>query len=126
MVFNSRMVLVYCGMRIIKYLLATGLLTAFCLEGQTAEKQAKRTFTHERDVETAFLWHEVPRWDGEFLVGYINNQSSGPVIFTIDRDGRREETLFTLKDAGWIDLTDAATSPSGEIAVVGSALGGDR
>jgi hypothetical protein len=59
-------------------------------------------------------------------VGYINNHSNGPVIVTIDRNGRREETLLTLKDAGHINLTDVAVSSSGEIATIGSALGNDR
>jgi len=108
-------------------MLATVLLGALCLHGQVAQKKGpKRIFTHDRDVETAFQWTNVPRWDGEFLVGYINNRTSGPVIVTIDRDGRRQETLFTLKDAGQINLIDVAASPNGEIEAIGSALGGDR
>jgi hypothetical protein len=97
-------------MRIIKYLLATGLLTASWLDGQVIEKQPKCTFALARDVETAFQWQAPPHWDGGFLVGYINNPSSGPVIFMIDRDGRREEILFTLKDEGWIDPKDSVRS----------------
>jgi hypothetical protein len=114
------------ALRFVPVPLAFALLAAFCLYGQVSQKQAKRTFAHDRDVETAFQWQAPPRWEGEFLVGYINNGSSGPVIFTIDRNGRRQETLFTLKDAGWIDVIDAAVSQTGEIAAVGSAIGGDR
>jgi len=108
-----------------------GVLATVSLNAQVAPKQvdqtaSKHAFTHERDVETAFQWPYVPRWDGAFLVGLMSNHSNGPVIVTIDRDGRRDETLFTLQDAGHINLFDMAASSNGEIATIGDALGGER
>jgi hypothetical protein len=101
------------------------LLAALCLHGQVAGTAAKRTFTHDRDVETAFEWQDLPRWEGETLLGYIGNLSSGPVIYSMDRNGRRDETLFTLEDGARITIYDIAGSPGGEIALVGGALSGD-
>lgn len=59
------------------------------------------------------------------LVGYNHNHSSSPIIYTIDRDGRRDETLFTFSDAGLMNLVDVAASRTGEIAVIGSAYTSD-
>lgn len=97
----------------------------FCLTGQVNEGREKRTFTHEREVETAFVWETPPRWEGGKLVGYLHNHSSGPIIYTMDRDGTRDETLFTLKDGALIHVSDLAGSPNGEIATVASALTSD-
>src|SRR5579859_2658265 len=90
-------------------------LAASCLHGQVAPEQPKRTFTHERDVQTYSVFQEEPRWDGGFLVGVTGNHSNGPVIYTIDREGRKEETLFALKDAALIHVIDVAASSRGEI-----------
>jgi hypothetical protein len=101
------------------------LLAGFCLQAPGPERPGRRTFTHDRDVQTYSVFQEVPRWDGDLLVGITGNNSSGPVIYTIDREGRKEETLFTFADAGLIYVYEAAASSKGEIAVVGSAYTGD-
>ena len=51
------------------------------------------------------------------------NSSKGPFIYTIDREDRRGDTLFTLdKPAGiLIENYGAVASPNGEIAVIGTA-----
>src|SRR5438874_8061859 len=100
-------------------LLGAVLIATICLYGQVAERLPKRTFTHDRDVETGYIWRTMPRWDGEMLVGYDHDESSAPVIYTIDREGRREETLFTIQDAARIMIVHLAGSPKGEIAVIG-------
>lgn len=97
----------------------------FCPACTIPDARARRTFTYERDVETAFVWRNIPRWNGEILVGYENNHSSGPVIYTIDRVGRRDEALFVLQDGSQINITDIAASSDGEIAIVGSAFTAD-
>jgi hypothetical protein len=58
-------------------------------------------------------------------VGYENNDSKGPLIYTIDRELRRDETLFTLEDGPRITLYNIAAAPNGEIAIVGGALTSD-
>lgn len=98
----------------------------FYLPGQVKEGGAKRIFTHERDVETSSVWDSIPRWDGGRLIGHIQSHSSGPVIFTMDREGRRDETLFTLKDGALINILDVAGSANGEIAIAASAFSADK
>jgi hypothetical protein len=109
-----------------KALFGCALVAVFWIGALTVHAQAKhQAFRHDRDVETAFLWEAVPRWDGERLLGYFSNHTNGPVIYTIDRDGRRDEMLFTFQDAGRIDLSGIAGSREGEIAVIGSAFTAD-
>lgn len=99
------------------------LLCAFAVDSQSPEVEPKRTFTHEHTVQTYSVWHEVPRWDGGLLIAYDGNHSRGPVIYTIDREGKRDDTLFTFDNAAGINIGNygAVASPSGEIAVIGSA-----
>jgi len=99
-------------------------LAVFCAEGQVPQGPARRTFTHERDVQTSF-WQNAPRWEGNRLLGVTNNRSKGPIIFTIDSDGRKEDTLFALQDAAEINIMNAALSASGEVAIAGSAVTND-
>ena len=101
------------------------LLGALCLHGQVAGTAAKRTFKHDRDIETSSVWTNFPQWGGEILAGYENNFSNGPIIYTIDRNGKRDETLFTFQDAGRINIYNIAVSLDGEIALVGSAFTND-
>src|SRR5437660_1708268 len=60
------------------------------------------------------------------MVVYDRNHSNDPIIFTMDRDVRRDESVFTISDAGLINLRDIAHSRNGEIAVVGSAYTSDN
>ena len=101
----------------------TGLVlsVATVLNGQAA----RRSFTFERDVQTSSVWREIPRWDGAQLVGYEHNDSAGPIVYTIDREGRRDEFLFTFEGAARIRIYKIAGSPDGEIAIVGSAYTND-
>ena len=96
------------------------------LYGQGTDTDDKRIFIHDRDVETGFMWEHFPRWNGRLLVGYENDHTNGPIFYTIDGDGRRDETLFTLPDGARINLYDIAVSAGGEIAIVGSALTDDK
>jgi len=98
------------------------LLCTFAVESQSPEIEPKRTFTHERTVYYP-VWNEVPRWEAGLLIGYLGNSSKGPFIYTIDREGRRDDTLFTLDPPAGVRIENygAAVSPSGEIAVIGTA-----
>ncbi len=112
--------------RVSSVLVGVVVLTAVCLYGQATSGRAKRTFTHDRDIETSSVWNNFPLWGGEILAGYENNFSNGPIIYTIDRSGKRDETLFTVQDAGRINIYSIAASLDGEIAIVGSALTNDN
>jgi hypothetical protein len=96
---------------------------ALSLYGQITSQRP--TFMYDRDVQTSFIWSEQPRWDGQILVGYDKNHSPGPIIYSIDREGRREETLLDIPGAAHINLFDIAASREGEIAVVGDAITAD-
>lgn len=95
------------------------MLVSSPIRGQVA---AGRTFAHERDIQTAFQWHEIPRWDNGRLVLTDTHRSKAPIIFTFDSEGRDEQTLFTLKDAALISVLDVAASQDGELALAGGAV----
>ena len=124
-ILNAMMEVSMTLARVAKGSFLVAFLASLC-SGQEVKQPLKRTFTYDRDVETSFQWPYIPRWDGASLVGLISNHSNGPVLLTIDRDGKRDETLFTLQDAGHINLFDMAVSSKGEIATVGDAIGGER
>jgi len=89
------------------------------------EAQPNREFTLEREVDTPPGWVNIPRWNAGRLVGYLNNRTDGPVLYTIDRVGQRDEFLFAIPDAFRIDIKNVAIGPSGEIAVVAGAYTAD-
>lgn len=55
--------------------------------------------------------NNLPIWGGGPRVGFASNFTSGPVICTIDRDGRRDKVLFTFKDAARITLAGRVSWP---------------
>jgi hypothetical protein len=114
-----------CLPRLTLCLLGIVSLAALCLRGQGIDTKIKRTFAFDRDVQTSSVWRTIPRWDGAMLVGYDGNDSAGPIIYTIDRDGSRDELLFTFRDAALISINQVAGSREGEIAVVGSGYTND-
>lgn len=71
------------------------------------------------------VWRTVPRWNAGLLIGVHGNESDGPVLFTVDRDGRRDEFLFILSDARGINVKDFTIAPSTEIALTAGAYGAD-
>jgi hypothetical protein len=99
-------------------------LGALFVEAQGTSPRVKG-FKHDRDVETAFVWGSPPRWEGNGLIGYVQNHTSAPVVFTIDREGRRDETLLRFPDVSLMNLVDISASRGGEIAVIGSAYTSD-
>src|SRR5216683_3310535 len=80
----------------------------------------QRTLNYEKDLQT-IEWDGRLLWYGDRLVAYKYNLTAAPVIFTVDRDGRREEITFKIPDASRVWMQAVAGSSSGEIAVVGGA-----
>lgn len=74
-----------------------------------------------RDVQTT-EWSIFPTWASGLLVGYLKNESSGPIIFTVDREGRRTETLFTIPGSNYIELMNTTARETGELVILGHAL----
>jgi hypothetical protein len=93
-----------------------GLLAGLCGILQVARAQSHVAFVHERDV-TAQVGQVVPRWSGNALVGIDNNRSKTPLVYAIDREGRREAFDVDLPGGEMIDVFDAAGGYDGALAV---------
>lgn len=87
--------------------------------------QTTREYTRESEMHTSSVWRNFPRWNAGLLVGYENNYSDAPVIYTIDRDGRREELLLAIADAYRISVRNVAMGADRRIAVVAGAYASD-
>jgi hypothetical protein len=59
------------------------------------------------------------------LIGVEDNHSSAPVIFLIDKDGRRDQFSFSLPDAETIYVHGLATNSMGRVVIAGGAVSGD-
>lgn len=96
--------------------------------GQTPQAAASgnhgRRFSHVRDIQTT-EWSIFPGWAGGMLIGYLKNESNGPIIFTVDREGRRTETLFTIPGGNYIELMNTSARETGELVILGHALTAD-
>jgi hypothetical protein len=68
------------------------------------------------------MWRVFPRCNAGRLVGYEGKSIDAPVVYTIDRDGRRDEFLFTIPDGKFLEITDVAIGRDGAIGVVGLAF----
>lgn len=95
------------------------------VEAQVPHGPVTRVFRHDRDVDTGFSWIKRPHWEHGVVVGFYNNDSSGPVIYSIGADGYRNETLFSVPDGARLHIFDIAASANGELAIVSSALTAD-
>jgi hypothetical protein len=105
--------------------LLVSLLLAICaLSGQTPAH--RRALVHESEdwIPGPPLDH-VPEWNGSLLVGCDQCQSWGPILFTVDRQGRRDEVVFELPGSGFVNVDGMSSGPDGALAVVGYALSDD-
>ena len=64
-------------------------------------------------------------WSGKVLIGVEENHSKGPLIFVIDRDGRRDQFSFSLPNAETIYVHGLDINSTGRVAIVGGAVSGD-
>jgi hypothetical protein len=106
---------------------------ASCLHGQVANRpkpeQSLRTYIPESSENTARgvpalfeTWGiTLPHWSGQALIGAQDNPSNGPLIYTIDKDGRRNQFSFMIPDSGIIFINDFAIRSDGTVALVGGA-----
>jgi hypothetical protein len=98
---------------------AVGLLVAL-----GAFAQPHTQFEHERDI-AAQLGRVVPRWGGSELVGVDAFSSRTPLLYAVDREGRREEIWIDLPGAGTVLTHDAIGGADGAVAAVGYAQNPD-
>jgi hypothetical protein len=68
------------------------------------------------------LW---PLWSGHALVGTAPGSGPQVGIWTITKDGHREDIRFALPGASTIGLTDVSRRPDGALALIGGALSSD-
>ncbi len=81
-----------------------------------------------RDGDLWVAWRVdgfYPVWKGGVLVGVEENKSREPLIYSINRDGAREDIRFGLPDAYLIIMGGIAAGADGAIAVIGGAYSSD-
>jgi hypothetical protein len=109
------------------------LLIGVLLLAGSIPAQSVRTYAPETAEPTARRIPAIfemtgtlpPHWSGQALIGVEDNQSNGPLIYLIDRDGGRDHFSFAIPDAGIIYVHGLAMSPDGTVAIVGGAVSGD-
>ncbi len=80
------------------------------------------------DGETAISGPPIlsmPRWSGSRLVGCDECQSHAPILWAVDRQGRREETVLQIPESGYVTVWDVASGQDGAVAAVGYAISND-
>ena len=101
-----------------------GLLAGSCLSFHAALAQSRASFVHERDIMTQF-GQVIPEWGGSALVGIDFNWTKTPMLYAVDREGRRDEVWLDLPRAETVYAHFATGGPDGAIAVVGQAESSD-
>jgi hypothetical protein len=98
------------------------LLAAGLLLGQTST--GRRLVANKDDIDIQPLTGHIPRWTGSRLVGCDDHQG-GPILWTVDRQGNREDVALDVAGANYIQVWDVASGPDGALAAVGYAISGD-
>src|SRR6266852_3132308 len=109
-------------------LLICVLLPATCVQAQPVRTYAPETAEPTaRGIPAMFeTWGTLrPHWTGQALIGVQDNNTGGPLIYLIDKDGRRDHFSVTLPDAGLIHVHGLALRSDGTVAMVGAAVSGD-
>jgi hypothetical protein len=105
-----------------------GLLSLSYVHAQSVRTYVPEMGEHSaRGIPASFdMTGPLPaHWSGSALIGVEDNHSSAPVIFSIDKDGRRDQFSFSLSDAETIYMHGLAMSSSGRVAIAGGAGSGD-
>jgi hypothetical protein len=97
------------------------------------QPQPLRTFTAESVDRSARRIPAIfdvtgtlpPHWSGQSLIGVQDNNTAGPLIYLIDREGRRDHFSFTISDAALINVHGLASLSDGTVAITGGAVSGD-
>jgi hypothetical protein len=97
------------------------------------QPQSLRTFTAESADGSARRIPAIfdvtgtlpPHWSGQSLIGVQDNNTAGPEIYLVDREGWRDHFSFTISDAAVINVHGLATSSDGTVAITGGAVSGD-
>ena len=96
-----------------------------CIQAQSPRMYVADKYEHRIPALFEMTGSVMPRWSGRALIGIQDNESSGPLIYTIDKDGRKDRFSFAIPDAGVIYMHGFAMSSDGTVALVGGASSGD-
>ncbi len=102
---------------------ALPLLAAGLLSGQTSAQ--RRLVATGDEIAFPSLAGHIPRWTSGRLVGCDECQSGAPVLWSVDRQGKREDVLLEVPGANYVSAWDVASGPDGALVVVGFAISGD-
>jgi hypothetical protein len=67
----------------------------------------------------------VPQYSGGMVVSCDPCRAKEPILFTVDRQNRRDELVFELKGSGYISVNGIAAGPDGALAVAGYGISDD-
>jgi hypothetical protein len=105
-----------------------GLLCSICVYAQLVHTYVPEVDGNSaRGIPASFeMTGPLPaHWSGSDLIGVEDNHSSAPVIFLIDRNGRRDQFSFSLPDAETIYVHGLALNSIGSVAIAGGTVSGD-
>lgn len=111
----------------------TNMVMIVLWQALSLQAQSKQIYVPETSDITAqsiaafYQMHGTlkPHWSGAALIGVQDNQSSGPLIYLIGRNGRRDQFSFSTPDNATIYVHDLALSTDGTVAITGGASGTD-
>jgi hypothetical protein len=66
----------------------------------------------------------TPDYSGGMVVSCNPCRAKEPILFTIDRQSRRDELVFELKGSGYVSVEGIAAGPDGALAVAGYGMSG--
>jgi hypothetical protein len=114
-----------CKLRFVNVLTVLAM-AQLCTLPRPVFSQTTHAFVHERDVDGRFpLGVDAPRWNGRTLIGYELDGTAAPLIYSVDRDGNREEFLLQLPGIHRMSIRGIAGGDDGAIAVSGGGYSSD-
>jgi hypothetical protein len=75
------------------------------------------------------FWYPVSghmRWMGNHLAGCDYCEGKHPIVWAVDRQGKRQAFDFDIPGAGYINVRDVAVGQDGSITAVGLAISGEH
>jgi hypothetical protein len=84
--------------------------------------QPRAMFVPDREIPARLpINGATPIWRGGALLGVEKSDAKAPVLYLVDRGGRREEFLFSIPESSWIGISGIALAEDGTIGLCGGA-----
>jgi hypothetical protein len=85
--------------------------------------QPRPLFVADREVLARLPINGVsPIWSGGSLLGVEDSRAKAPVLYLVDREGRRDEFLFSIPGSNLVSISGIAKAEDGTIGLCGGAL----